>query len=80
MTKAVGLIGFNSISGDNLPEMKDGVYVINLDDKKSKGTFWVLLHMIFTDVLTKYGWVKALQDKKATTFLHGFIETVNKSK
>ena len=40
--------------------------------KKSKGTFWVLLHMIFTDVFTKYAWVK--------TFLHGFIETVSKSK
>ena len=35
---------FNGIfSRNNLPEIKDGVYVINLDDKNGKGTHWVLL-------------------------------------
>ena len=28
---------------NNLPRIKDGAYVINLDDKKSKGTHWVSL-------------------------------------
>ena len=32
------------------------------------------------DVFTKYAWVKALEDKKAKTVLHGFIEIVNESK
>ena len=28
-------------SRNNLPRIKDGAYVINLDDKNSKGTHWV---------------------------------------
>ena len=31
---------------NNLPKIKDGAYVINLNDKNSKGTHWVSL---FTD-------------------------------
>ena len=35
---------FNGIfSRNNLPRTKDGAYVINLDDKKSKGRNWVSL-------------------------------------
>ena len=35
---------FNSVfSRNNLPRIKDRVYVINLDDQKSKGTHWVSL-------------------------------------
>ena len=30
-------------SKNNLPRIKDGAYVINLDGKKSKGTHWVSL-------------------------------------
>ena len=30
-------------SRNNLPRIKDGAYVINLDDKKNKGTHWVSL-------------------------------------
>ena len=30
-------------SRDNLPRIKDGAYVINFDDKQSKGTHWVSL-------------------------------------
>ena len=29
------------ISRNNLPRIKDGTYVINLDDKKSQGVHWV---------------------------------------
>ena len=31
-------------------------------------------------VFTKYAWVKPLKDKKAKTFLHGFVEIVDGSK
>ena len=31
---------------DNLPRIKDGAYVINLDDKQIKGKHWISL---FTD-------------------------------
>ena len=31
------------MSRNNLPRMKNGAYVINLNDKKSKGTDWVSL-------------------------------------
>ena len=31
------------ITRNNLPRIKDGVYVINLDDKNSKGTHWISL-------------------------------------
>ena len=35
---------FNGVfSRNNLPRIKDGAHVINLDDKKSKGTHWVSL-------------------------------------
>ena len=35
---------FNGVfSRKNLPKIKDGAYVINLDDKNSKGTHWVSL-------------------------------------
>ena len=30
-------------SRNNLPKIKDGAYLINLDDKKRKGTHWVSL-------------------------------------
>ena len=30
-------------SRENLPRIKDGPYVINLNDKLSKGTYWVSL-------------------------------------
>ena len=35
------VMAFFSIN--NLPRIKDGAYVINLDDKDSKGTPWVSL-------------------------------------
>ena len=35
---------FNGIfSKNNLPRIKDGVYAINLNDKKHKGSHWVSL-------------------------------------
>ena len=34
------------LSRENLPRIKDGVYVINLDDKQSKGIHWVSLYLL----------------------------------
>ena len=37
---------FNGVySRDNLPKMKDGAYVINLDESKSTGTHWIALYL-----------------------------------
>ena len=37
---------FNCVySRNNLTKIKDGVYVINLDDFKSKGTRWIALYV-----------------------------------
>ena len=30
---------------NNLPKIKDGVYVINMDEYKSTGTHWIGLHV-----------------------------------
>ena len=32
-------------SRNNLPKIKDGTYVINLDEFKSIGTHWIALHV-----------------------------------
>ena len=37
-------------SRGNLPKIKDGVYVINLDEYSDIGTHWVALHVINNDV------------------------------
>ena len=34
------------LSRENLPRIKDGAYVINLDDKQSKGIHWVSLYLL----------------------------------
>ena len=37
---------FNGVcSRDNLPKMKDGAYIINLDEYSDIGTHWVALYM-----------------------------------
>ena len=37
---------FNGVfSGNNLPEIKDGDYLINLDKYKSIGTHWITLYI-----------------------------------
>ena len=35
-----------AFSRNNLPRIKNGVYVINLDDKNSKGIHWILLFIV----------------------------------
>ena len=37
---------FNGVySRNNLPKIKDGAYVVNLDEYKSKGTHWIVLYV-----------------------------------
>ena len=37
---------FNGVySRDNLPRIKDGAYVINLDEYSDTGTHWIALHV-----------------------------------
>ena len=39
-------LGFNGVfSRDNLPKIKDGNYVINLDEYSDIGTHWVALYV-----------------------------------
>ena len=43
---------FNGIySRDNLPKMKDGAYITNLDEYSDIGTHWVALHVNNNDVI-----------------------------
>ena len=43
---------FNGVySRDNLPKIKDGAYVINLDEYSDIGTHWVALHFHNNDVI-----------------------------
>ena len=42
---------FNGVySRDNLPEIKDGAYVINLDEYSDIGSHWVALYAINNNV------------------------------
>ena len=39
-----------AFSQDNLPKIKDGAYIINLDEYSDIGTRWVALHVNDNDV------------------------------
>ena len=42
---------FNGLcSRDNLPRIRDGAYIINLDEYSDIGTHWIALHVQNTDV------------------------------
>ena len=42
---------FNGVySRDNLPKVKDGAYVINIDEYSNIGTHWVALYVYNNDV------------------------------
>ena len=43
--------GFNGVSSkDNLPKIKNGAYIINLDEYSNIWTHWVALYMVNNDV------------------------------
>ena len=41
---------YGVFSRDNLPKIKDGAYIINLDEYSDIGTHWVALHVNNNDV------------------------------
>ena len=46
---------FNGVySSDNLPKIKDGAYVINLDEYSDIGTHWITLYILNNDVTTYF--------------------------
>ena len=45
------LTRFNGVySRDNLPKIKDGLYVINLDEYSDVGSHWIVLYVLNNDV------------------------------
>ena len=43
---------FNTVySRKNLPKIKDGAYVLNLDEFKSIGTHWIALYVIANNIV-----------------------------
>ena len=54
---------FNSVySRDNLTEIKDGTYVINLDEYSDIGTHWVALYVHNNDV-TYFDWCRTYSER-----------------
>ena len=46
---------FNGVySRNNLPKIKDGAYVINLDEFKSMGTHWIALYVNGNNIIYFY--------------------------
>ena len=39
-----------SLGRDNLPKIKDGAYIINIDEYSDIGTYWVAFHVNNNDV------------------------------
>ena len=68
---------FNSLySRDNLPKIKDGVYVINLDEYSDIGTNWVALYVQNNDAT--YFDFFGLELKKTKAFIdHSLSITKN---
>ena len=59
---------FNGVySRDNLPKIKDGAYVINLDEYSDIGTQWVALHVYNNNVtyFDSFGVENILKEIKA---------------
>ena len=47
-----GVKGFNGVfSRNNLPNLKDGSYIINLDHSENTGTHWVVIFLKKDEVI-----------------------------
>ena len=56
---------FNGVySRNNLHIVKDGAYVINLDEVKSIGVHWIALHVNGNNIIYFYSFVVELFQKK----------------
>ena len=61
---------FNGVySRNNLPKIKDGAYVINLDEYSDIGTHWVALYVINNDVKYSYSFGVGYIPKEIRTFI-----------
>ena len=61
-------------SRNNLPKIKDQAYIINLDEFKSTGTHWIVLHVnhnnvLYIDSLTLNIFQKKLENSWKTKIL-----------
>ena len=70
---------FNDVfSRDNLPEIKDEAYVINLDEYSDIGTHWVALYVNNNDDVTNFGsFVVEHISKEIKTFINNKSITTN---
>ena len=61
---------FNGVnSRDNLPKIKDGTYVVNLDEYSHIGTHWVALYVHNNDVTYFDSFGEELFPNKIKTFI-----------
>ena len=64
---------------NNLPRIKDGTYVINFDNKNSKGTHWVLLFIdrntavYFDSIGIEYIPLEVLKKIRNKSFTHNLF-------
>ena len=69
---------FNGVySRDNLPKIKDGVYIINLDKYSDIGTHWVALYVQNKNVTYFYSFAVELIPKEIRTFIGNKNITIN---
>ena len=72
---------FNGVcSRDNLPKIKDGAYVINLDEYSDIGTHWVALYVHNNDVtyFDSFGIENILKEIKK--FINSLLSSASKIK
>ena len=70
---------FNGVySRDNLTEIKDGAYVINLDEYSDTGTHWVALYVNNNNNVTYFDSLEVEHiPKEIKTFINNKIITTN---
>ena len=70
---------FNGVySRDNLPKIKDGAYVINLDEYSDTGTHWVALYVNNNNNVTYFDSLEVEHiPKEIKTFINNKIITTN---
>ena len=67
---------FNGVySRDNLPKIKDGTYIINLDEYSDIGTHWVALYVHNNDVTYFDSFGVEHIPKEIKTFINRFLSS-----
>ena len=60
---------YGVFSRDNLPKIKDGAYIVNLDEYSDIGTHWVALHVDNNDITLFDSFGVELISKEIKTFI-----------